>query len=80
VSDAIARIDRRLTVDRLRAEIGAPCAASGPDGLRQLLTDPIRPLQAAEIGTLAGPGAGHKETHICLLRRGAARREHKQSR
>jgi hypothetical protein len=72
--DAVARIDRGLTVGRLRAEIGAPGAASGADGLRQLLAEPIRTLQAAEVGAFAGADAGHKKTHIGLLRRDAPAR------
>src|SRR5262249_15194179 len=51
-TDPISRIDRRLTVRRLGAEIGVPGMAPCSDSLGQLLADPIRPRQAAEIGTL----------------------------
>lgn len=69
LADAIARIDRGLAIGRLGAEIRMPGTVSGADGLRQLLTNPIRSRQATEVAALAGPGAGHKEAHIGLLRR-----------
>jgi hypothetical protein len=63
-ADAVARVDRRLAVGRLSAEIGVPSVAAGSRGLRQLLANSIRPRQAAEVGALAGAGTGHKEGHV----------------
>jgi len=74
LADAVVRVDRRLAIGRLGAEIGVPAMAAGTDGLGQALTDSVGSSQATEIGTLAGAGAGHKEGHIGLLRRGAGTR------
>src|SRR5215469_2497430 len=41
LADAVARVDRRLTVDRLGAEIRVPGMAAGADSLGQLLADPV---------------------------------------
>src|SRR5262249_10512813 len=68
--DAVACVDRRLTVGCLGAEISVPGVAPRSNRLRQLLADPVGSRQAAEVGTLAGAGAGHKEGHVgSLLRR-----------
>src|SRR4051812_16415799 len=67
-ADAITRIDRRLAVRRLGAEIGAPGLSARAVALRQLQTKRIGALEAAEIGALARPGADNKECHIRRLR------------
>src|SRR6516225_5573764 len=53
--DAVARVDRRLTVGRLRAEVGMPGMAAGPYRLRQLLADAVGAREPGEVGALAGP-------------------------
>src|SRR2546430_1363176 len=47
---------------------GAPGFSSRAMTLRQLLAIPVGAFKPAEIGALAGPGAGDKERHIWRLR------------
>src|SRR3954452_21399227 len=68
VADAVARIDRRLAVGGLGAEIGAPGLSARAVALRQLLAMLIGALEAAEIGALAGPRTDDKECHVRRLR------------
>ena len=68
VADAVARIDRRLAVGGLGAQIGAPGLSARAVALRQLLAMLIGALEAAEIGALAGPGADDEECHVRRLR------------
>src|SRR6266446_5048580 len=70
-SDAVARVDRRLAVGGLRAEVGVPGMAAGTDCLGELLAQPVGAGEAAEIATLAGAGAGDKKRRAGLLRQGA---------
>ena len=74
VADAVARIDRRLTVGGLSAEIGAPGLSARAVALRQLQAKRIGAFQAAEIGALAGPVADDKECHVRRLRQLRRRR------
>ena len=64
-ADAVAGIDPARS---LRAEVGAPRLAAGAGGLRQRLADLVGAIEPAEIGALAGPGAGDEEAHAALLR------------
>src|SRR5262245_44675080 len=64
-SDPVAGVDGTVA---LRAQIGAPGLAAGACHLRQLLAVPIGAIEAAEIGALAGAGAGDEEAHVGLLR------------
>src|SRR5215475_6944202 len=57
VANAVTRIDRRLAVGSLGAQIGAPGSSSRAMTLRQLLTILVGTFKAAEIGALAGPHA-----------------------
>jgi hypothetical protein len=68
VADAVARIDARLAVGRLGAEVGAPGFAARAVALRQRLAVLVGALDAAEVGALAGPGAGDEERHVGRLR------------
>src|SRR5258707_11056046 len=68
IANAVTRIDGRLSVDSLGAQIGAPGFASRAMALRQLLTILVGAFKAAEIGALAGPHAGNKECHVRRLR------------
>ncbi len=61
MADAIARVDSRLAVDRLRAEVGMPRSIAGSRRLGELLAMPIRAFQAAEVCALADSGAGHEK-------------------
>jgi len=74
VPDAVARINGRLTVGRLGAEISVPGMISGTSALREALTDLVGTGQAAEIRAFAGAGAGYEKGHIGLLRPQAAAR------
>src|SRR5215472_2334922 len=66
-ADAIARIDRRMPVCRLRAEIGVPGMVARSSCLRQLLAEPVRTRQSAEIRSFARSGTGDEEAHVGLL-------------
>src|SRR6266699_1308274 len=68
VANAVTRIDGRLSVGTLGAQIGAPGFSSRAMTLRQLLTILVGTFKAAEIGALAGPHAGDKERHVRRLR------------
>src|SRR5258705_3355042 len=68
VANAVTRIDGRLSVGSLGAQIGAPGFSSRAMALSQLLTMLVGAFKAAEIGPLAGPGADHKECHVRCLR------------
>ena len=59
----IPGINSWLSVSRLGAQIGSPCLAPSTRSLRQLLTIPVRPLDAAEIGTLAWTKASDEKRH-----------------
>src|SRR5262245_8795089 len=76
--DAVAGIDGLAAAARLRAQIGAPGLAAGSDRLRELLAMPVRALDAAEVGALAGAGAGEEKRHGRLLRLRPARAERQQ--
>jgi hypothetical protein len=52
----------------LGAQIGAPSFPSGAVTLRQHLAMLVGAFDAAQIGALAGPGAGDEECHIGRLR------------
>src|SRR5215472_9382973 len=67
-ADAVARIDRRLAVRLLRAEIGAPSMASRADRFGELLAMLVRTVEPAKIAAMAEPHAGHEEGHVVLLR------------
>ena len=58
LADAVARIDGRLAVGLLGAEVGAPGLPSRAVALRQRLAVLVGSFDAAEVGALAGPGAG----------------------
>src|SRR5262245_37454530 len=45
----------------LRAQVGVPCLAARARRLRPFLTDLVRAGEAAEVGALAGAGAGDEE-------------------
>src|SRR5439155_24547790 len=68
LANAVMRIDGRLSVDSLGAQISAPGFSSRAMTLRQLLTILVGAFKAAEIGALAGPCAGDKEGHVRRLR------------
>ena len=53
VADAVSRVDRRLAVSGLGAEVGAPRLASRTVALRQLLAKLISAFETAEVGALA---------------------------
>jgi hypothetical protein len=55
VANAVTRIDGRLAVGSLGAQIGAPDFSSCAVALCQLLTMLVGAFKAAEIGALAGP-------------------------
>src|SRR6185295_20140130 len=65
VADAVARVDR---AGALRAQISPPGLAGGAGGLRELGAAGVGAGQSAEIGALAGAGAGDEEGHRRLLR------------
>src|SRR6516165_4759300 len=67
-ANAVTRIDGRLSVGRLGAQIGAPGFSSRAMTLRHLLTILVGTFKAAEIGALAGPHAGDKKRHVRRLR------------
>src|SRR5262244_2316823 len=67
-ANAVTRIDGRLSVGRLGAQIGAPGFSSRAMTLRQLLTILVGTFKAAEIGAFAEPHAGDKERHVRRLR------------
>src|SRR5262249_28158036 len=67
VANAVTRIDRRLAVGSLGAQIGVPGFSSRAVALCQFLTMPVRAFKTAEIGALAGPDAGDKERHVRRL-------------
>src|SRR5262249_14797345 len=68
IANAVTRIDGRLSVDSLDAQIGAPGFSSRAMTLRQLLTILVGTFKAAEIGAFAEPHAGDKERHVRRLR------------
>src|SRR4051812_47534848 len=68
VTDAVARIDRRLAVCLLGAQISAPGFASSAVTLRQHLAMLVSAFDPADIGALARPGAGDEKRHIRRLR------------
>jgi hypothetical protein len=70
--DTVARIDGRLAVGHLGAEIGMPGVISGRRALREPLADLVGTGQTTEICAFAGAGAGHEEGHIGRLRPQAA--------
>ena len=72
-ADPIAGIDRGRPGRCLAAQIGAPRLAARAGRLRQCLALLIGSRQAAEVGPLAGAGAGHEEAHIGRLRCGLLR-------
>ena len=63
-ADAVLGIDGARA---LRGEVSAPGLAARPRGLRELLAMPVGALEPAEIGALAGSGAGDEECHTRLL-------------
>src|SRR5262245_22418526 len=67
VANAVTRIDRRLAVGSLGAQIGVPGFSSRAVALCQFLTMPVPAFKTAEIGALAGPDAGDKERHVRRL-------------
>src|SRR3977135_2139544 len=62
-ADAIARIDGLPAPARLRAQIGAPSLPTGANCLCELLAVAVGTLKPAEVGTLAGTGAGEEKRH-----------------
>ena len=52
-ADAVARVDRRLTRPRLRAEVGPPSPAARADGFGERLAVSVRAFQATEIAAVA---------------------------
>ena len=48
----------------LGAQISAPGVVAGADRRGELLAVPVGARQPAEIGAVAGPGAGHEEGHV----------------
>jgi hypothetical protein len=71
--DAIARINGRLPIGGLRAQIGTPGFAPSTRALSQFLAIPVCTLDAAQIGTLARARARDEKRHVrrlwCLLLR-----------
>jgi len=61
-ADARARMDRRAAV--LRAQVGAPGTAAGAHRVREVFTDRIRAVEAAEVAVLIG--AGDEEGEVVL--------------
>ena len=61
-ADSVARIHelRIVQCGRLRAQLGAPRAITGTRRLRKRLAVLVRALEAAQVGSLARPSAGHK--------------------
>src|SRR5262245_32928172 len=76
--DAVAGIDGLAAAARLRTEIGAPGLAACSGRLRKLLAMSVRALDAAEVGALAGAGAGEEKRHGRLLCLRSARAERQQ--
>src|SRR6185295_885213 len=68
LADAIARIDRRLTVGGLRRQVSAPGLAAGSGRLRQCLAMIVGTGEPAEIAAIADAVAGQEETGIGGLR------------
>jgi hypothetical protein len=70
-ANAIARVDSRLSINGLRAQIGSPSFTTSTCSLCEFLTISVSALYAAEIGTLAWASAYDKKRHIrrlwCLL-------------
>ncbi len=77
---AVARVDGRLPIGRLSAEIRMPTAITGSRRLGELLAVPIRAFETAEIRALSEAGAGHKKAQLALLRLRAAAIERQQCR
>jgi hypothetical protein len=67
-ANAIARIDRRLIVCRLGAQIRVPRPRACTSPLRKLLALTVGSLKTADIRTLPGTGARHKKGHVRRLR------------
>src|SRR5687768_15470354 len=55
-------------IDFVGTEVRPPLALPSAGGFRQRLAMPVSALEPAEIGALAGPGAGDEEGHVLLLR------------
>ena len=66
LADAVARVDR---AGALRRQISVPGLAARARRRRELLAMLVGAGKPAEIGALAGAGAGDEERHIGLLRR-----------
>jgi len=64
LADAVAGIHRSGAGSGIGAEIGAPGLVAGADGGGKLLAVPVGALDAAEIGALAGAGAGHEKRQV----------------
>src|SRR6266568_2690063 len=65
VPDAIARVDG--AAGRIGAQIGAPGLAARAHRRCQLLAVPIRAFEPAEVGALAGSGAGDEKGRVGRL-------------
>src|SRR5262249_6481759 len=63
-ANAVARVDGLAAARRLRAEIRAPGLAAGASALRERLAMTVGAFKPAEIGALAGAGAGDEERHV----------------
>ena len=81
LADAVARVDRRLTVRGARAQVCVPVLFADAGCLRERLAGLVRARQAAEVGAIARARARDEEAHLLILRtggreiRGAARRK-----
>jgi len=68
LADAVTGIDGTALGRPVAAQIGVPRLAARAHGRCQLLAMGVGASEAAEIATLAGPGAGHEKRHVGRLR------------
>src|SRR4029079_6821528 len=68
LADAVPCIDGGVAFGGLGAQVGAPGLAACAGAAREFLAIPVGALDAAEIGTFAGPKASHEERHVRRLR------------
>ncbi len=83
LADAVAGIGGTALGRPIAAQIGVPCLAARAHGGCQLLAMGVGASEAAEIATVAGPGAGHEKRHVGRLRyllgAGGSPERHKRS-
>jgi len=63
-ANPVPRIDRRLTAGFAGTQVSPPSVVSSPRSFRQRLTVSVRTSETSQIGSIARPDTGHKETHV----------------